>query len=142
LAALPQLSSKSLLGRRNPLTKAERFNVKLLLSLAQEDTNMIGMGFIGFLILLVISVVVSATLHYGFKYYVTPGPWSFCSKVVIGWIGAWLGSPVLGNWPHMIPALHYDEIWFIPAILGAIGVLIVAVDLALMARSDPRPTIG
>jgi hypothetical protein len=41
---------------------------------------MIGMGFISFLILLIISVVVSAILHYGLKYYVTPGFWSFCSK--------------------------------------------------------------
>lgn len=32
---------------------------------------MIGMDFIAFLILLIISVVVSAVLHYGFKYYVT-----------------------------------------------------------------------
>ena len=34
---------------------------------------MIGMDFISFLILLVISVVVSGILHYGLKYYVTPG---------------------------------------------------------------------
>ena len=60
---------------------------------------MIGMDFIGFLILLVISVVVSAILQYGLKYYVTPGFWSFCFKVVLGYVGAWLGSPVLGYWP-------------------------------------------
>ena len=33
---------------------------------------MIGMDFISFLILLIISVVVAAILHYGLKYYVTP----------------------------------------------------------------------
>ena len=96
---------------------------------------MIGIGFVGFLILLVISVVVSGIMHYGLKYYVTPGPWSFCSKVVVGWLGAWVGSPVIGNWPHIIPALHYDEIWIIPAILGAVAALILAVDLGLMRRS-------
>ena len=32
---------------------------------------MIGMSFISFVILLIISVVVSAVLHYGLKYYVT-----------------------------------------------------------------------
>jgi uncharacterized membrane protein YeaQ/YmgE (transglycosylase-associated protein family) len=100
--------------------------------------TMIGMSFISFLILLIISVVVSAILHYYFKYYVTPGHWSFGSKVVVGWVGAWLGSPVLGYWPSRIPMLHYEGIWFVPAILGAIGVLIVAVDLGLMARST-RP---
>jgi uncharacterized membrane protein YeaQ/YmgE (transglycosylase-associated protein family) len=95
---------------------------------------MIGMDFISFLILLIISVVVSAILHYGLQYYVTPGFWSFCSKVVIGWLGAWIGSPVVGNWPHRFPFLNYAEtIWFIPAIIGCIGVLIVAVDMAKMA---------
>jgi hypothetical protein len=57
---------------------------------------MIGMNSIGFLILLIIGVAVSAILHYHFKYYVTPGHWSFCSKLVVGWIGAWLGSQSLG----------------------------------------------
>jgi hypothetical protein len=33
-----------------------------------------------------------------------------------------------------IPGLHYGDVWFIPAILGAAGVLIVAVDLGMMAR--------
>jgi uncharacterized membrane protein YeaQ/YmgE (transglycosylase-associated protein family) len=101
---------------------------------------MIGMSFISFLILLVISVVVSAVLHYHFKYYVTPGHWSFCSKVVVGWIGAWLGSPVLGHWPSRIPKLHYEEVWYIPAVLGALALIIVAVDVGTMAvmRGDER----
>jgi hypothetical protein len=34
-------------------------------------------------------------------------------------------------WPG---GLHYGDVWFIPAILGAAGVLIVAVDLGMMAR--------
>ena len=95
---------------------------------------MIGMHFTSFLILLIISVGVSGILHYGLKYYVTPGFWSFCSKVVLGWIGAWLGSPVLGYWPHRFPFLQFEDIWLIPAILGSLGVLVVAVDLAKMAR--------
>ena len=99
---------------------------------------MIGMNFISFLILLIISIGVSAILHYGFKYYVTPGVWSFCSKVVVGWIGAWLGSPVFGYWPHRIPNLQYGDVWFIPAILGALALIIVAVDIATMIRSSVR----
>jgi len=41
--------------------------------------------------------VVSGILHYGLNYYVTPGFWSFCSKVAVGWVGAWIGSPVIGH---------------------------------------------
>jgi uncharacterized membrane protein YeaQ/YmgE (transglycosylase-associated protein family) len=50
----------------------------------------------------------------------------------VGWASAWIGSPVFGHWPA---DLHYEDIWFIPAILGAAGVLIVAVDLGTMARA-------
>jgi len=95
---------------------------------------MIGMDFISFLILLIISVVVSAVLHYGLKYYATPGFESFCVKVVLGWVGAWLGSPVLGYWPHRFPFLNYDNIWFIPAILGSLAVVALAVDFDKRAR--------
>jgi uncharacterized membrane protein YeaQ/YmgE (transglycosylase-associated protein family) len=99
------------------------------------EATMIGMTFIGFLILLTISVLVSAVLHYGCRYYVMPGAWSFGSKVVVGWIGAWLGSPVFGYWPHQIPNLQHGNIWFIPAILGALALIIVAVDISTMMRS-------
>ena len=100
---------------------------------------MIGMDFISFVILLAISVVVSAVLHYQLNYYVTPGHWSFCSKVVVGWVGAWLGSPVLGHWPHQIPLSH-GEIFFVPAILGAAGLVIIAVDIGQMATSALKGT--
>ena len=103
---------------------------------------MIGIDFIGFLILLIISVVVSTVLHYGCKYYVTPGTWSFCSKVVVGWIGAWLGSPVFGYWPHRFPILQHGDIWFIPAILGALALIIVAVDVATTPTDRPAVLKG
>lgn len=87
---------------------------------------MIGMDFVSFLILLIISVVISAILHYGLHLYVNPGMDSFCSKIVVGWIGAWLGSPVLGHWWEM---LRYGQVYLIPAILGCLAILVVAVDL-------------
>ena|SRR5579862_7979224 len=99
--------------------------------------DLIYMRFLSFLILLVISVVVSAALHYGFKYYVTSGPWSFASKVVVGWVGAWIGTPVLGAWPRGFAYLRFESIYIIPAILGALGVLIVAIDLVRMRHPHP-----
>ena len=86
---------------------------------------MIGMDFLSFLILLVISAIVSWVLHFGFKYYIVPGWGSYLSKVIIGWVGAWLGSPVLGHWWGF---LSYKEVYIVPAILGSIGILIFAVD--------------
>ena len=92
---------------------------------------MFGMSFVSFLILLAISVVVSAILHFGLKYYVKKGWWSFGSKIVVGWIGAWLGSPVLGHW---WPGLQFEEVYYVPAILGSAALLILAVDLAKMSN--------
>ena len=86
---------------------------------------MIGMDFISFLILLIISVVLSGILHFVFKYYIVPGWWSFLSKVLIGWIGAWLGSPVFGYWWQ---GLNYKQVYIVPAILGCLLLLICAVD--------------
>ena len=87
---------------------------------------MIGMDFVSFLILLVISVVVSAVLHYGLRYYATAGLGSFFGKVVVGWLGAWLGSPVLGYWWE---GLNYGQVYIFPAILGSLASLVLAVDL-------------
>jgi uncharacterized membrane protein YeaQ/YmgE (transglycosylase-associated protein family) len=99
---------------------------------------MIGIDFVSFVILLIISVVVSGILHYGCHHYVTPGHWSFGSKVAVGWVGAWIGSPVFGHWPRGILYLQYEEIYVIPAILGATAVIIVAVDLGHMAFGAPK----
>ena len=89
--------------------------------------------FLSFLSLLIISVVVSAILHYGVKYYVTPGPWSFCSKVVVGYIGAWLGTPVFGKWWD---GISYGDVFIIPAILGSLALIVVCVDVAKMSMGS------
>ena len=86
---------------------------------------MIGMDFGSFLVLLIISVVVSGILHYGFNYYVRSGTVSYLSKVVIGWIGAWLGSPVFGHWWE---GLNYGQVYYVPAILGSLAALVLVVE--------------
>jgi uncharacterized membrane protein YeaQ/YmgE (transglycosylase-associated protein family) len=86
---------------------------------------MIGMDFGSFLVLLIISVVVSGILHYGLKFYVLSGTVSYLSKVVVGWIGAWLGSPVFGHWWE---GLSYGQVYYVPAVLGSLAVLVLVVD--------------
>ena len=92
---------------------------------------MLDMDFVSFIILLAIAVVVAAIAHYGFKYYVVGGFGSFLSKVVVAWVGGWIGSPVLGHW---FGGVNFREVYIIPAILGAISVLVLAVDMAKTFR--------
>lgn len=86
---------------------------------------MIGMDFISFIVLLAISIVVAAVLHFGLKYYVTAGISSFFGKIVICWIGAWLGSPVFGHW---FEGVKVNDVYIIPAILGSLALMVLAVD--------------
>ncbi len=72
------------------------------------------MDCISFLILLVISMVVSAIMHFGMNYYVTAGLSSYFSKVVIGWVGAYWGMRMLGDWWN---GLNYGQVYFVPALL-------------------------
>ena len=89
---------------------------------------MIGIDFISFLILSIISIVVSGILHFAFKFYITTGWRSYLCKVGIGWVGAWLGSPVAGYWPHRFGFLSHGQVFIVPAILGCLFSLIFVVD--------------
>lgn len=85
----------------------------------------------GFVVLLVIALVVAAALHYGAKLYVRPDALSFVAKIIWAYIGAWMGTPVFGIWGPVFAANA-----LIPALLGALAILIVAVDLG---RTFARP---
>jgi len=88
-----------------------------------------------FVILLVISAVVAAILHYGMRYRVDPSLGSYLAKVVWGYFGARLGTWAFGRWWD---GLNYGDIFFLPAILGSIAILIVGVDLFQTAARDSR----
>jgi uncharacterized membrane protein YeaQ/YmgE (transglycosylase-associated protein family) len=85
-----------------------------------EDKEMIGMSFLSFLLLLAIGVVVAVVLHYGFRYRFLEGADAVFAKVAMGWLGAWLGSPVLGHWWY-----RFENVYLIPAILGSITLLML-----------------
>ena len=82
---------------------------------------------ISFLILAFIAIAVSAVLHYGFRLYLRRDIWAFLSKCVIAWFGAWLGPPVIGHW---FSGMHYMNVWFVPATIGAVGAVILTYDIA------------
>ncbi len=77
---------------------------------------MIGMGFGSFLVLLVAGVVAAGVIHYGARYRFLEGVDGFIGKCLAGWVGGWLGSPVLGHW---FEPVKFGNVYLIPALLGA-----------------------
>lgn len=75
---------------------------------------MIGMPFGSFLVILIAGVIAAFVLHFLARYRCLKGFDGFLAQWVVGWFGAWLGSPVLGHWWFRI-----HGIYGIPALLGA-----------------------
>lgn len=77
---------------------------------------LIGMHFLSFLILLILSAFAAVVVHWGFRYRFSSGIDGFLGQWVIAWLGAWLGPEVLGHW--FGPVMLWN-IYIIPALLGA-----------------------
>jgi uncharacterized membrane protein YeaQ/YmgE (transglycosylase-associated protein family) len=85
---------------------------------------MLGMSFWSFLLLFVIGAVVAIAYHNVFRYRFLEGNDALAGKLIVGWLGAWVGSPVLGHWMW-----KFENVYVVPALLGAIG----TVHLTVMA---------
>jgi uncharacterized membrane protein YeaQ/YmgE (transglycosylase-associated protein family) len=98
---------------------------------------MIGMSFSAFLMLLVLGLIGSVVLHTFVRYRVLAGLDGFVCKWIVGWIGAWLGSPIFGYW-----GIHMENIYIIPAVLGAFTAPFLATTafraLGRIATAAPR----
>jgi uncharacterized membrane protein YeaQ/YmgE (transglycosylase-associated protein family) len=99
---------------------------------------MIGMNFGGFFVLLVAGVIAAAVVHYVAGYRFLEGIDGFLGKVIVGWAGAWLGSPVLGHWFERV---KIGNIYLIPALLGAFAGAFVVVATAKAVAKAFAPSI-
>ena len=79
---------------------------------------MLGMSLLSFLILTFIGAVVAAAYHYVFRYRFLEGNDAVIGKLIVGWFGAWLGTPVLGHWLWKV-----ENVYIVPAFLGAIATI-------------------
>jgi len=95
-------------------------------------------AFIDFIVLLAISAVVGAILHFWLNYYVMPGLESYFGKLVVGYIGGWLSPWVLGKW---FPAISVGNVDIISAAVGTLAILVLAVDIGGMSATvTPKKT--
>lgn len=77
---------------------------------------MIGMGFGAFLTLFIISFIAAIVIHSGIRYRFLGGVDGFFAKWILGWLGAWVATPVLGHW---FAGVAIGGQYIIPAFLGA-----------------------
>jgi uncharacterized membrane protein YeaQ/YmgE (transglycosylase-associated protein family) len=77
---------------------------------------LIGMAFSPFLVLVIISAIAAALVHWGCRYRLFQGIDGFIGQWMVAWVGAWLGPAVLGHWFDSAMAAN---IYVIPAFLGA-----------------------
>jgi hypothetical protein len=77
---------------------------------------LIGMSFPSFIVLLFLSGLAAAAVHWGFRYRLFEGVEGFLGQWMVAWLGAWLGPAVLGHW--FAGAIGWD-IYIVPALLGA-----------------------
>jgi uncharacterized membrane protein YeaQ/YmgE (transglycosylase-associated protein family) len=99
---------------------------------------MIGMNFWAFLVLSVASVIAAGVIHYVAHYQILEGFDGFLGKVITGWVGAWLGSPIIGHW---FEPVKIANIYLIPALLGAFAGAFVGVAIAKAWAKALAPTI-
>jgi uncharacterized membrane protein YeaQ/YmgE (transglycosylase-associated protein family) len=76
---------------------------------------MLGMSLLSFLVLTLISAVVAVIYHNVLRYRFLEGNDALFGKLIVGWFGAWVGSPILGYWLWKV-----EDVYVVPAILGAI----------------------
>ena len=100
---------------------------------------MLGMSLLSFLMLTLIGAVVAVAYHNVIRYRLLDGNDALFGKLIVGWLGAWLGSPVFGHWFWTI-----ENVSVVPAILGAIATVHLTVltgkALAKLASMQPAAT--
>jgi uncharacterized membrane protein YeaQ/YmgE (transglycosylase-associated protein family) len=79
---------------------------------------LIGMMFPSFLVLLILSAIAAALVHWGFRYRLFDSVDGFWGQWIVAWLGAWLGPAVLGHW---FDSAMVSNVYVIPAFIGALA---------------------
>ena len=91
--------------------------------------KLVYLPFLSWLWLTIIAAVISVVWYYVLKVRSAGGFWA---QAIVGWIGAWLGTPVFGNW-HFLTINH---ICIIPAVLGSIAANMLCVGYSRIRRAE------
>ena len=100
---------------------------------------MLGMSLLSFLVLTLIGAVVAVVYHYVIRYRILDSTDAAVGTLIVGWVGAWLGSPIFGHWLWKV-----ENVYIVPAILGAIAAvhLIVLTGKVVVKLASLRPVMA
>jgi uncharacterized membrane protein YeaQ/YmgE (transglycosylase-associated protein family) len=76
--------------------------------------------FLPWLWLAIIAGVVSAVWYFVLRIKSAGGYWF---QLVVAWVGAWLGTPIFGDWGF----LTFNGVCIIPSLIGAIAAVMLVV---------------
>jgi uncharacterized membrane protein YeaQ/YmgE (transglycosylase-associated protein family) len=93
---------------------------------------MIGENFTAFLVLLVLGLIAAVVIHYLIGYRCLKGFDGFLGQWFTGWLGAWLGTPVLGHW---LAHFQLAGICLIPGLIGAFAGAFIATAASKVIRN-------
>jgi uncharacterized membrane protein YeaQ/YmgE (transglycosylase-associated protein family) len=80
---------------------------------------MIGMTFSSFLALLVIGAACALFLR-GILQPRPSGTAAYIGQLIVGWLGAWIGSAVVGHWGWIIPTTN---VYVLPALISSLAAI-------------------
>lgn len=82
------------------------------------NAPLFGMSFVSFVVILIVSAIAAAIVHWGFRYRLFNGVDGFLGQWLVAWVGAWLGPAVVGHW---FDAAVIGGIFVVPAFIGALA---------------------
>ena len=100
---------------------------------------MIGITFSTFLSLFVVGAICALLLHNMLKPALLGVADGYLSQLIIGWLGAWLGSPVVGHWGWNIPSTN---VYLVPAALGSLAGVVSAARAATAGPARRMPGVA
>ena len=86
---------------------------------------MIGMAFLSFLALLVIGAACALSLHGILKPRRLGIGNAYIDQLIVGWLGAWIGSAVVGHWGWIIPTTN---VYVLPALSGSLAAIYALIE--------------
>jgi uncharacterized membrane protein YeaQ/YmgE (transglycosylase-associated protein family) len=101
---------------------------------------LIGMRFLSFLILLILSAFAAIMIHSAAHYRFLGAAEGFFGKWIVSWICAWLGPSVFGHW---FGSVMLWNVYIIPALIGAfVGAFLATASCRAMAGArSPRGVV-